>query len=196
VPPQLKTVALVLADISSYTEFITFNKTSLLHATEIIAELLETVIDHADFPLVLNKLEGDAAFLYSDISADPKAGARDVVRQAQRFFGVFSDKASVIASHRSTCPCDACQGVKKLRLKIILHGGEVAFRTIRNFEELSGENVILAHRLLKNSVAEREYLMMTESFYDSTGGVPLHGGDVRQERYEDLGVVPVRTFHP
>ncbi|MEX2189957.1 MAG: DUF2652 domain-containing protein [Bacteroidota bacterium] len=193
---HLKTVALVLADISSYTEFITFNRTSLLHASEIVSELLESVIENAAFPLVLNKLEGDATLFYSDISGDPSRGAADVVGQISRFFEVFDRKTSEIALNRQSCSCDACQNVTKLRLKVILHAGEIALRNIRQFEELSGENVILVHRLLKNSVSDREYVLMTEAFHELARGVSLGDGETREELYDDLGSIKVRVFLP
>jgi hypothetical protein len=44
---ELKHVALVLADIGGYTKFIRLQKTTLLHADEIISQLLETIIARA-----------------------------------------------------------------------------------------------------------------------------------------------------
>ncbi|MBI4417687.1 MAG: DUF2652 domain-containing protein [Ignavibacteriales bacterium] len=194
VTPHLKTVALVLADISSYTDFIKFNRRSLLHASEIVSELLESVIDKAEFPLVLNKIEGDATLFYSDIGRDPSLGAQDVVRQISGFFDVFDGKTSEIAANRQSCSCDACQNVTKLQLKVVLHAGEIAVRNIRQFEEISGENVILVHRLLKNSIADREYVLMTEVFRQLVDGMSLNDGETREEVYDDLGSVKVRVF--
>jgi len=194
--PRLITAALVIADISSYTEFIKFNRRSLLHATEIVSELLESVIDEAEFPLILNKVEGDATLLYSDISRDPSSGARDVTRQISRFFDVFDSKTSEIATKRQSCSCDACQSVRKLQLKVVLHAGEIAIRNIRQFEELSGENVIVVHRLLKNSIVNHEYVLMTEEFHQLAGGIFLDGGEFHEEVYNDLGSVKVRVFLP
>ena len=194
--PRLITAALVIADISSYTEFITFNRRSLLHAAEIVSELLESVIDRAEFPLVLNKLEGDATLLYSDISLDPARGAQDVVRQVSRFFDVFDTKTSEIATKRQSCGCDACQSVRKLQLKLILHAGEIAVRNIRQFEELTGEDVILVHRLLKNSLPQHEYILMTEGFHQLAGGTFHADGKAYEEIYRDLGTVNVRVFLP
>ena len=60
---EIKEVSLVLADISGYTEFVQAHRTALLHAEQIITDLLEAVIDSAEYPLTLNKLEGDAVLL-------------------------------------------------------------------------------------------------------------------------------------
>jgi len=78
---ELKKVALVIADISGYTRFLQFNKTSLLHANEIVSQLLESVIDGASHPLILNKLEGDALLLYAELGIDEGVAAREVSRQ-------------------------------------------------------------------------------------------------------------------
>ena len=44
------------------------------------------------------------------------------------------------------------------------HRGEFTIQKIRNFEELAGEDVILTHRMLKNSIKSNEYWLVTESF--------------------------------
>jgi len=59
---EIQRVVMVLADISGYTCFMKLHIGSLLHAEFIIAELLEAVIDHTEYPLTLSKIEGDAAF--------------------------------------------------------------------------------------------------------------------------------------
>ena len=67
---EIKVVYLVLADISGYTRFVKIHRASILHAEEIVTELMEAVIDAAGPPLILNKLEGDAAFLYAPATAE------------------------------------------------------------------------------------------------------------------------------
>ena len=67
------------------------------------------------------------------------------------------------------CSCDACAGVAALRLKQVVHAGEVAVEKIGRFEKLFGLAVIIVHRMLKNSVPEREYLMVSESAFSNFG---------------------------
>ena len=193
---ELKKVALVIADVSGYTQFILSNKTSLLHAEDIISQLLETVLDHADFPLILNKLEGDAAFMYAELGADEAAAVRDVVRQVQAFFAAFHTKVKELSDGRSACPCNACQRIRDLRLKAVVHTGEVAFKKIRQFEELAGEEVILAHRLLKNSVPSHEYILLTEVVYAVAGEDWVGRTEQRVEHYAGLGDVRVKVLYP
>jgi hypothetical protein len=60
---RLVQAVLVIADVSGYTSFIRHRAVSLVHAEAIISELLECVLDRACHPLIVNKLEGDAALL-------------------------------------------------------------------------------------------------------------------------------------
>jgi len=193
---ELSAVALVIVDISGYTGFIKFHKTSLVHAQEVISQLLESVIDKASHPLTLNKLEGDAALLYAVLGDDPAAAARDIASQVEGFFAAFHAKARELSGTRSTCPCEACQRILDLRIKAIAHAGQVAFRRIRQFDEMAGEDVILVHRLLKNSVARHEYIMMTEPYYKLLGDSRSGSGEDRLEVTDDLGSVSVRVYYP
>jgi len=193
---ELKQAALVIVDISGYTRFIKFHKTSLIHAQEVISQLLESVIDWASHPLTLNKLEGDAALLYAELGNDEPAALRDIFAQVNGFFAAFHAKAGGLSGSRSECPCDACQRIRDLRLKAILHRGAIAFRKIRQFDEMAGEDVILVHRLLKNSLLAHEYIMVTEAFYRQLEDSPEMAGVVHEDFYEDLGPVKSRVFFP
>jgi len=190
-------VALILVDISGYTQFIRTHKASIVHAEEIIFDLLEAVIDQAAYPLTLNKLEGDAAFLYAGMDDQNQTDvARDVVRQAQKFFEVFYERARSLSQERADCYCNACQGILNLKLKIILHSGKAVFKKIRHFEELAGEDVILVHHLLKNSIPSNEYILITQPFHQLAGdfeGLPF---ETRQECCDFTGEVTVYVNYP
>ncbi|MEW5872143.1 MAG: DUF2652 domain-containing protein [Chloroflexota bacterium] len=195
---EVKHVALTIVDISGYTRFLEWNKTSLLHAETIITELLEAVIDQAEFPLKLNKLEGDAALMFAVIpAADDQraAAAQDITRQVQRFHQAFQAKQQEMVAG-AQCPCDACQNLSMLRLKAFLHLGEVVIKQVRQFEELAGSEVILIHRLLKNHIPAREYLAMTETFYRAGGGIPDQEVEQHEEGYSDIGSVRLFLYYP
>jgi hypothetical protein len=68
---------MLIADIAGYTRFVKSHRASLAHAQEIVAQLLEAVIDARSPPLTLAKLEGDAAFVYVKF---PQVGARPRIR--------------------------------------------------------------------------------------------------------------------
>jgi len=191
---ELHQLFIVLLDISGYTQFIKRHRTSLLHAERIISALMESVVDKSEYPLQLNKLEGDAALLYA-ISDGSSAAARDILGQVRRAFDAFYKRQAGLVEH-NTCPCDACTRIQTLDLKAILHHGEAAIKKFRRFEELAGENVILAHRLLKNSVARKEYVLMSDPFFRLLGGLPGEALESRTEQAEGLGSVKVFVQYP
>jgi len=194
---EIKRVFLVLADISGYTRFMKSHTTSLLHAEAIITDLLEAVIDHAQFPLTLSKLEGDAVFLYAIMDDESKASAaaQDILRQVTAFFDAFRAKERALIACNS-CRCEACSNIGELKLKVFLHVGETVIKKIRQFEELGGEDVILIHRLLKNTIPSKEYVLLTESFYALSGGLGDRPLEMRAEEAEGLGTVNVHVYYP
>jgi len=191
---DIKPAILVIADISGYTRFLKLHALSMIHAEQVISDLLESVINAADYPLTLNRLEGDAAFLYALTTGDEAAIARDVVRQIEGFFTAFRAKATELAV--VYCPCDACGRLDQLKLKVIVHYGPVVFKRVRQFENLGGEDPILIHRLLKNTIPAHEYILMTETFYQLVGDLPGLRSESRIEQYADVGQVPIKVFYP
>lgn len=192
---EIKHIALVLVDISGYTRFLEWNKNTLLHAEMIITELLEAVISKAEYPLKLNKLEGDAALLFTPIDADPNAVMQDVAKQVINFFEAFKAKRGQLADN-TACPCDSCQNISTLNLKAVLHCGQVVIKQVRQFEELAGSDVILIHRLLKNSIPSREYIAMTEAFYQPLQQSLNLSMVKHNETYDSLGKVELFVHYP
>jgi class 3 adenylate cyclase len=194
---EIKRVALVLADISGYTRFMKLHTVSLLHAEVIITDLLEAMLDHAEYPLTLSKLEGDAAFLYVPLAADGDARAvtQDVLRQVTAFVEAFKTRERELIACNA-CTCEACLTIGQLKLKAFLHVGEAAISQIRQFEELAGEDVIVIHRLMKNSIPAKEYIVVTEAFYELSGGLAGQTPEARTEECEGIGPVPVRVYYP
>jgi uncharacterized protein YndB with AHSA1/START domain len=63
----------------------------------------------------------------------------------------------------TTCPCRACATVQELGLKFVVHHGEFTRYEVAGRVQLHGNDVNLIHRLLKNTVPIREYLLATAS---------------------------------
>jgi hypothetical protein len=177
----LTAAVLVIADISGYTSFIKHRAVSLVHAEAIVTDLLEAVIDRAAHPLTVNKLEGDAALLYAETGADPAPAIRDAVAQVAAFFDAFAARLGLVRDQRRHCNCEACSNITGLALKALVHHGEVAVKQVRQFEELAGEEVILIHRLLKNHVPSREYVLMTEPVKRAIGDAVPECSPLREE---------------
>lgn len=200
---KLRRAHLILVDISGYTQFIRLHRMSVIHAEHIITELLECVIDASSHPLILNKLEGDAALFYAfaDEGAEsPEASARrsagEVLRQIGKFFEVFRTRERQLVSECTLCLCDACAKAGELRIKVIAHTGMILVKQIRQFEEIAGEDVILAHRLLKNSIASDEYLLLTDAFHTLSGPPDTMPMEPLCETYEGHGRITIHVHQP
>lgn len=194
-PNQEKPVLLMLADISGYTRFMTDNSTSAIHTQIIITELMKSTLKQARIPLKISKLEGDAVFLFMETGKNSSKGEwlrENLHARMEMIVRAFNAKTAHLIM-TNLCPCNACQNLEKLKLKIVLHCGTALFYRLDKFEELSGVDVILVHRLLKNSLPLHEYVLMSEAAYQSAtipAGLDIIEGT---ETYEEIGIV--KTYH-
>ena len=137
-----------------------------------------------------------SSFAESKAATEPWIEAKESVAQKLLgFFRVFSEKLGEL-SQSTTCTCNACTHIDKLRLKVVAHSGEALFHRIYNFVELAGVDVIVVHRLLKNTVDAAQYLLLTEAAQDDlelAGKVPLTRGS---EWYDEIGRVNTLIYLP
>ena len=170
---------LVLADISGYTAFVA--DTELEHSREILNELLETLVRGLAQHLRIGQIEGDAMFaLGESVPADPQAWLEDVFIRFHRHLNAIK--------RVSTCPCRACVSVGGLTLKFICHWGEYLPQSFLGKETFVGNAVNQVHRLLKNKVPSREYLLVTRETLEHFP--PAMRGRFTPHREEyDLGAV-------
>src|SRR5204863_3103854 len=186
---------LVIADLSGYTSYVA--KSELEHSQEILSDLLEVIIANLTTLLTLAKLEGDAVFGYVAEGRVPRS--ETVLELVESTYVAFKDKI-LNMNRRTSCTCNACRNIPLLELKFIVHHGDYIRQQIMNLTELVGSDVNLAHRLLKNSVAEatgwRAYALFTEAALDHMG-IPLdaEGSQASIEHYEHLGDVHARSFN-
>jgi len=180
--------ALVLADISGFTEFVT--GTELEHGPPIIAALLEEVMRELSPPLEIQEVEGDAVFaLGPDRALESPARLLHAVGQA---FVAFKARQRELAADHS-CSCRVCRSVNDLDLKIVVHHGRFLRQLVGGRGQVAGVDVILAHQLLKNDLGKRAYLLLTEAALRWVG-LDAMDADLSEhvERYEHLG--DVRCF--
>ena len=185
---------IILADISGYTRFMVENRTSAMHGQLCINSLIEAILDNVDIPLTLQEIEGDAVFLYArhpGTQAGWQTTVREISERLDRFFQAFFAQMGVTVES-TPCPCAICRNADKLGLKIIVHAGEAVFHEVGGKSQVSGPDVILAHRLLKNSVDSNDYLLVTEDAYELMA--PNLKGEFQghEESYEGFGEVPTR----
>ena len=84
----------------------------------------------------------------------------------------------------TSCPCDACVRIPDLDLKFVVHHGQAILQKVAGRQELLGSDVIVVHRLLKNTVVEDlgmdAYALLTQACIDVTDldpaalGMPAH----------------------
>src|SRR5262245_15814707 len=145
------TAILLIADISGFTSFMKQKSISLSHAKEIVVTLLKALMNSTAPPLKVAELEGDAVFFYALCQDRETAHVTEHVKaQMQLFFEAFNNEIQRIESVTS-CTCGACTQITQLKLKQVVHIGEIAREEIGQFEKLFGLDVIIVHRMLKNT---------------------------------------------
>ncbi len=175
---------LAIADISGYTGYLT--GVELDHAQDVLADLLGTVVGALQPDFRLAKLEGDAAFCYAPTEEIDGSMLLDKVEAAY-----FAFRRRLLSIRQaSSCECNACVLIPNLDLKVVVHHGIVGRHEVAGHEELVGPNVIVVHRLLKNSVEEQAYALYTQACMDATALDPEVLGMRRHvEEYEHVGEV-------
>lgn len=195
--PREQRLVIILADISGYTKFMVENHLSAVHGQMVISHLLESLLREVDIPLELQEIEGDAIFLFAtrpDDDAEWRAVMEQVQKKLLRFFDVFIQAAAGLGE-MTACECAICTHADELKLKIIAHTGRAVFHSVAGRRQVSGADVILAHRLLKNSVPGSEYLLLSDAAYRDFGsGLGLEFEE-RQESYDELGTVTTHVHY-
>ena len=158
---------LLLADLTGYTSYLA--RGELAHAPVIAGDLLETVVGRLEPPFRLAKLEGDAAFLFAEEGRAEPALLLDAI--VASYLAFRRRLRSIEAA--SACDCKACALAPRLDLKAFVHYGDYLRSTIASRDELSGADVIVAHRLLKGagaaSAAGRGFVLFTAPAADALG---------------------------
>lgn len=156
----MQQATILIPDISGYTRFLT--KTELSHSTHIINELLQVLADTLMPRFTLAEIEGDALLTYAR-GRIPQHELEQICREAFLNFHYFLK----VIERDSVCRCGACQGASKLSIKFVAHYGNFDEVKIAHFTKLSGPDMIIAHRLLKNNVPGSEYLLLTDQYVKS-----------------------------
>jgi hypothetical protein len=148
------------------------------------------VADRIGPTFTVSDIEGDAVFAYApdDRLADGSDGFLGIIRSTYGAFRERIQEAVVLQNH----DCNACIILPTLELKFVVHHGMLVVQTIYGHERLLGPAVIVAHRLLKNSVTEqtgrRAYLLLTDAAAQRLG-LPDGIGQAHEERYPDVGSI-------
>lgn len=180
---------ILIPDISGFTEFMT--ATEMSHGSTAISILMDTIISAVGVEYEISNVEGDAVLMIKKGSAPSKKEILDI---CFKIFNAFHFQRKWLQQH-AVCPCKACREISNLKLKFVAHHGSLDEMKVGNFVTVSGTEVIIAHRLLKNSVPSNEYLLITEKLLhhaeDSPGAIELDWVDSSDE-YGSIGKVNYR----
>jgi hypothetical protein len=182
---------LVIADIGGYTRYL--SGVELEHSTDVLGDLLQTVVDAFEPNFRVAKVEGDAIFVYDGGEAD---GAVLVDALSGAYIAFMQRRRTVM--QLTSCGCDACRTIGDLGLKIVAHRGDYAIHEIAGGTELVGRDVILVHRLLKNELAKRtgirDYVVYTDPLTRELKLDPTVLGWQREsETYDDVGEIGIHV---
>lgn len=182
--PKLESACFVIADISGYTSFLA--GVELDHAHDIITDVMDTVVRSLRPPFRLAKFEGDAAFVYAVTDKIDGSLLQDAIESA---YFAFRKRLRNI-KQATSCECSACKRMQDLDLKFVAHHGEFIKHKMAGREELAGRDVILTHRLLKNSVNDRlgghAYALYSDACIQAMGVDPAAQGLIQHEGTIDI----------
>ena len=179
---------LLLADISGYTEYLV--QAEAHQGSAVAGDLLSQVVDAVRPHFKVNKLEGDAVFAVS--SRDGLTGP-ELLDVMDGVYSTFRRRLLSVDS-ATTCSCPACGVVPRLDLKLIAHTGQYSEQRIASRVELAGREVIVAHRLLKNSLGfagpGSGYALLTAACVSALSIDPVQEMMTpHAESYEHLGTI-------
>jgi hypothetical protein len=180
---------ILIPDISGFTEFMT--TTELNHSTHAINMLIDAMVKAVGDEYEVAEIEGDAVLLIRKGSAPTR---KEILNTCLNIFNAFHYQRKWMQQH-SVCACGACQAIINLTLKFVVHHGPVAELTVGRFVKQSGTEMIIAHRLLKNSINSNEYLLITEKLFEEVAGVPVQDElewVSSSEEYASIGKVNYR----
>ncbi|WP_369409890.1 DUF2652 domain-containing protein [Wocania arenilitoris] len=128
-----------------------------------MTELLETLIDANEMDLQISEIEGDAVLFYRK---GRKPTAAETLAQVQRMYIKFHVVLRKYESQR-ICQCGACINANGLTLKFIIHYGDISINQVKSRSKLFGKDLIVAHRLMKNDISLKEYVLITNQLINA-----------------------------
>jgi len=147
-----------IPDISGFTKFV--NETGTQLSRNLIADLLEIIIEANILDMTLAEIQGDAVLFYR-LGEPPTV--QEVINQCKQIFLDFQNYLKIV-ERDTRSELSASVTDSDLTLKIVVHYGVLSVTNIRDHIKLMGKDMIIAHRLLKNNVTGDEYVLLSESY--------------------------------
>lgn len=151
---------IMIPDIGGFTKFM--SEADLAHSQLKVAQLLETVLENNILGLKVSEIEGDAVLFYDFNNI---ASLSEIIEQCTLIYNRFHAKLKEF--DEAGCHCSSCSLLQSLTLKFIVHYGNLGSVMVKKYCKLFGRDLIIAHRLLKNDIPVKEYLLLTEDFLNN-----------------------------
>lgn len=178
-----------MPDLAGFTRFM--SETSMEFSKKVIPRLLRSIVDANILDFRVSEIEGDAVLFYRP---GPAPSLASIVDQGKKFYMDFGrtldeikkEYADTYSKHVSS---------SRLGVKIIMHYGEISLSDIAGITKLFGEDVIITHKLLKNKVEQKEYLLLTEKLvkqFNQEEVLSLFSSEAvlsNEEQYDHLGKI-------
>ncbi len=180
---------ILIPDISGFTEFMT--TTELSHGTRAINMLIESIVNAIGEEYEVSEIEGDAVLL---IKKGPAPSRQEILDSCMKIFNGFHFQRKWMQQF-TLCPCGACRAISDLTIKFVVHHGPLMEFKVGRFVKQSGTEMIIAHRLLKNSISNNEYLLITEKLLENSADTPdgiTSSWSSSSEQYSSIGQVDYR----
>ena len=147
---------IIIPDITGFNDYM--NNSNLEYSQKAIGGLLESILDNNILNLKVSDIEGDTILFYS---YDLNKTIDQIIYQCELMFQKFHDKLKAFNSEN--CKCGTCERLHNLTLKFVVHFGNLSSLMLKDYCRLFGKDLIVAQRLLKNSIGFREYILVTDN---------------------------------
>jgi len=172
---------LFIPDISGFTRFV--KTTEIKHSQHIIEELMNLILKEGSKTFEVAEIEGDAVFFFRH---NEKLSIQQIEAEAKRMFEAFHTHL-LQYKNRRICNCGACSTAVDLKLKFVVHSGEIGLAKFHGGKNKPyGEPVIAVHRLLKTKIGLDQYLLLSDDYLKGQS-LELSGDGFYEDK--ELGVI-------
>ncbi|WP_034041674.1 DUF2652 domain-containing protein [Wocania ichthyoenteri] len=179
-----------IPDISGFTQFM--SEVDFELSSKIIPSLLNKIVYSNEIGFKISEIEGDAVLFFRK---GELPSFKSLIEQCKLFYTEFYHQMELLMAENSH-KLDSHIIPKILGLKIVLHYGlDIGAMQVGNNIKLIGEDIIIAHRLLKNSIESDEYLMISDTLLHQYKGNNIeketYWSDLKhgQDNYDHIGEI-------
>ena len=196
---QKEKTLICIPDISGFTRFMSEFDFDL--ASKVVPSLLNKIIYANEIGLKISEIEGDAVLFYKNGEIP---SFEDLIQQCKYFYKEFYKQLEQLKVEYSNK--EVAEKIPEvLGLKIIIHlGKDIGLVKIGNHIKMLGEDVIKAHKFLKNNVDSDEYILlsseMTEEYGDekinaTVSKESLLNGTIEDSNFGEMGYTSLEMKH-